>query len=219
VIILLGNQKGGCGKSTIACNLAGMLVNKGRDVMLVESDEQITTSLWVGDRKLEHPDYPKINSVQKYGDVDDALVDLDKRYEYVIVDAAGRDSKELRSALIVCHALVMPFRPSGPDLTTLPHMESMIKMAKRVNPDMKVFAFVNSAPTNTQDKDSESAREAISSYSIIKLLKTTVHDRRIYRDAMSEGLAVTEMTDKSSSAMAAKNEMESLLLEILNETI
>ena len=217
MIILVGNQKGGCGKSTTACNIAGILANSGRDVMLVDADRQITTSLWVAERKASHPTQPKINSMQKYGEVDDALIDLGSRYQYVIVDAAGHDSSELRSAMTVCDVLLMPFRPSQPDLATLPAMSLLIKASKRVNPKMKIFAFVNSAPTNTQDKDSDCAREAISGCSDITLLSSTVYDRRIYRDGMAEGLAVIEMYDKSSSAMAAKSEMKKILSETLDE--
>ena len=35
MIILLGSQKGGCGKSTIAINIACSLANLGKDVVLV----------------------------------------------------------------------------------------------------------------------------------------------------------------------------------------
>lgn len=40
MIILLGSQKGGCGKSTIAINLACGLAQKGCDVILVDADPQ-----------------------------------------------------------------------------------------------------------------------------------------------------------------------------------
>lgn len=219
MIILIGNQKGGVGKTTIACNFAGMLVNRGKDVILVEADEQRTASSWVLDRKEENPDLPKINSVQKLGDVDDALIDLDSRYEFVVVDAAGRDSRELATALTVCHIVVIPFRASKPDLGRLPHMANITKSAKRFNPNMRVVAFLNSAPTNTQGVDAELARVAIAQYPDIELLKTIVHDRRVYRDAIAEGLTVEEMTDKSSSTLAAKSEMISLLGEVLGEAI
>ncbi|MDO9140248.1 MAG: AAA family ATPase, partial [Methylobacter sp.] len=144
MIILIGNQKGGVGKSTIACNISGMLVNRGHDIILVDSDEQKTTSMWVEDRRAEQPTMVKINSVQKFGDVDDALEDLNKRYEYVIVDAAGRDSRELRSALLVCDIIAMPFRSSAPDLKVLPLMEQMVRNSRRVNNKLRAFAFINS---------------------------------------------------------------------------
>jgi chromosome partitioning protein len=157
--------------------------------------------------------------MQKMGDIDDALLDLNDRYEYVIVDVAGRDSRELGSGLTVCHTIVIPFRPSRLDLDRLPHMAEITRKTIRINPKMRVVAFLNSAPTNTQGIDAELARTAIAQFPGIDLLETTVHDRRIYRDAMSEGLTVEEMTEKTDSALAAKAEMINLLKEILDEAI
>lgn len=219
MIILIGNQKGGVGKSTIACNMSAMLATRGKDVILVEADEQRTASSWVTERKTYHPDSVKINLVQRLGDVDDALVDLNGRYEYVVVDVAGRDSRELGSALTVCHVVVVPFRASKPDLERLPHMMKTIKYAKRFNPDLRVLAVINSAPTNTQGVDVELAKLTVDQFPGIDLLETTIYDRRIYRDAMADGLSVEEMTDKSSSGLQAKAEMISLLDEVLGETI
>ncbi|WP_369526029.1 ParA family protein [Photobacterium leiognathi] len=39
-IILLGSQKGGCGKSTLAVNVAGWLVHQGHNVILADADPQ-----------------------------------------------------------------------------------------------------------------------------------------------------------------------------------
>jgi chromosome partitioning protein len=214
-MILIGNQKGGCGKSTIACNFAGMLVTAGKDVILVDSDSQRSASRWIENRKIDHGDLPRINATQQIDcDVDDALVGFNERYRYVIVDAAGRDSRELRTALLVCDAIIMPFRPSSFDIETIPHMAGLIKSSRRVNPKLKAFALINSAPTNTQDKDSDSAKNVIRQFKDIILVNTVVYDRRIYRDSMAEGLTAMEMPDKSSSGVLAKIEMENLLSEI-----
>jgi len=43
------------------------------------------------------------------------------------------------------------------------------------------------------------------------LLKTTIRDRKIYRDAMSEGLGVVEMDNKK-----ATDEITSLMQEIIS---
>lgn len=217
-IILAGNQKGGCGKSTIACNLAAMLA-VNNDILLVDADRQTTSSLWVTERKRSYPNAPRVNSVQKYGEIDDTLLDLRSRYSYVIVDAAGHDSSELRSSLVVCDVLLMPFRPSQPDLDTLPYMSNLIRASRRVNPNIATYAFINSAPTNIQSKDIELARAAIAEYTDICLLDASVYDRRIYRDAMSEGLGVIEMPEKSASAVSAKNEMMNLIKVALYETL
>lgn len=43
-IILLGSQKGGCGKSTLAVNVAGWLVHQGHNVILVDADVLLSPS-------------------------------------------------------------------------------------------------------------------------------------------------------------------------------
>jgi len=51
MIILLGSQKGGCGKSTTAVNLCAELAQTGADVVLVDADRQGTAARWVQDRQ------------------------------------------------------------------------------------------------------------------------------------------------------------------------
>ena len=47
-IIAVINQKGGVGKSTTACALAVGLSNKGKKVLLIDSDPQVNTTYVLG---------------------------------------------------------------------------------------------------------------------------------------------------------------------------
>jgi chromosome partitioning protein len=40
MIVLVGSQKGGCGKSTTAVNSCVQLAKNGRDVVLIDADRQ-----------------------------------------------------------------------------------------------------------------------------------------------------------------------------------
>ena len=51
MIILIGSEKGGVGKSTLATNLATALALKGSDIILVDADRQSTSANWSQDRK------------------------------------------------------------------------------------------------------------------------------------------------------------------------
>jgi chromosome partitioning protein len=44
MIILIGSQKGGCGKSTTAVNICAELASLGHDVVLVDADRQCTAA-------------------------------------------------------------------------------------------------------------------------------------------------------------------------------
>ena len=46
MIILIGGEKGGPGKTTIATNLAAMKTKKTNDLLLIDTDKQPTASYW-----------------------------------------------------------------------------------------------------------------------------------------------------------------------------
>jgi hypothetical protein len=55
---------------------------------------------------------PTIPCVQRTGEVSSTLRDLVRRYQVVIVDAGGRDSREMRSAMSAANRLLVPTRAS-----------------------------------------------------------------------------------------------------------
>lgn len=198
MIVLIGSQKGGCGKSTTAVNICADLARKGHDVVLVDADRQCTSANWAMDRSANES-LPVVHCIQKYENIRDTLLDLDQRYEYVIVDAAGRDSRELRTGMTAAHILLVPFRPSQPDLDTLPNLQEIITQAKDLNPDLVVRGLITMAPTNPVVHETEEAREYLQDYPEIQLLSTIVRDRKVFRDAMSEGMGVVEMDNEKAS--------------------
>lgn len=216
MIIQISSQKGGSGKSTLATNISTALAHAGKDVLLVDADRQITASRWWAERQRSHADLPKINCVQKDDDISTSLVDLNNRYEMVVVDTSGHDSNEMRSAMVVCDVLIIPFRPSSPDLDTLFAMNELIKRSRFINPAMRIYACINSAPTNSKSIDVDYAASAIDQYVLIQRLNTVLFDRRIYRDAMPEGMGVIEMSGRSDSDNHAKHEINSLINEVFD---
>jgi len=209
MIILIGSQKGGCGKSTTAANICAELARQGKDVMLVDADRQGTASNWVSDRN-QNTSLTKIHSIQKFDNIHETLSDLAKRYEYVVVDSAGRDSRELRTGMSAADVLIVPFRPSQPDLDTLPALQDIITMALDLNPKLRVKALLTMAPTNPVVNETQDAKIYLADYPVLQLTNTIIRDRKIYRDCMSEGKGVVEMDNGK-----ARGEIQCLVQEIL----
>lgn len=215
-IILIASQKWGVGKSTTAVNIAAVLAHQGNDVLLVDSDRQASVSEWWAERKLNHPDNPKIACIQKYGELDDTLTDLSNRYQYVIVDVTGRDSEEMRSAMVVANVLLTPVKASQVDINTLPNMSRIIKSSRLVNKSLNAYAFLSIAPNNPRINEIEQAKHTILEFPELILLNTVVFDRKIYRDCMADGLSVTELNGRADSEVAARKETTALVEEVLH---
>ncbi|MEJ1371257.1 MAG: AAA family ATPase [Candidatus Sedimenticola sp. (ex Thyasira tokunagai)] len=210
MIMLIGSQKGGCGKSTIAVNICAYLVRQEKDIVLVDADRQGTASNWASDRANNSLPLPLVNCVQRYDNIRETLLDLDKRYEYVIVDAAGRDSRELRTGMTAADLLVVPFRPSQPDLDTLPKLVDIATQARDINENLQCKAVLTMAPTNPVISEVTEGREYLASYPELMLLETTIFDRKVYRDTMCDGFGVVEMGNQK-----AKDEIKNLVEELI----
>ncbi len=199
MILLCGGEKGGCGKSTLATNLAVHLAAEGADVVLVDTDSQPTSARFI-ERRNGAGYTPAVHCVQRTGDVSAALRDLAKRYQIVVVDAGGRDSKELRTAAAVASLLLTPIKASQADLETLPKVNELVGLARGFNPDLEAFAVLCMAPSNPAIREVAEAQELLAEFDQIKLAKTVIRDRKVYRDALLAGRGVVEMDNGQAKA-------------------
>lgn len=209
-VILFGSEKGGTGKSSLATNTSAYLVLNGYDCVLVDADKQKTSTTWAQDREANGLVEKKVISISLDGNIRAPLFDLKNRYEFVIVDCAGRDSRELRTGMTGADTLISPLRPSQFDLDTLPNLLSVFEQAKDINSELVGHLVINQAPTNPFVKEADQARAVIDEYNEFHLVETVIHDRKVYRDTASEGLSIFE-----TSNIKAQSELEELLKTVI----
>lgn len=213
MIILIGGEKGGTGKTTLATNLAAMRALAGHDVLLIDSDPQGSANYWAQNRD-ELSIQPRVACVQKFGKgLAMEVKDLALRYQDIILDAGGRDSVELRSALIVVDKVYLPIQPSQFDVWTLNSMNALVETAKGFNPTLQAKVIISRASTNPSVQESEETRKLLADFPNLEPLELIIRDRIAYRKAAKEGLAVTELKPKEAKA---SEEMTALYNEIFN---
>lgn len=210
MIILIGGEKGGSGKSCLAQNISVYLQSRDRDVLLLDTDPQGTTTDWIKERD-KNDSLKNLPSVQDFGNIRETLKDLSNRYEDIVVDAGGHDSEALRSAMTIATHMLLPFRPKRRDLKTLVNVEQMVRLAKAVNPDLITNAVITQCPSlPSQKRRIEDARETCLSFDITPLETYTTH-RNVYDDVDEAGFSVLEVdTDEK-----AINEIKNLMNEFL----
>jgi chromosome partitioning protein len=199
MIVLVGAEKGGVGKSTIATNLAIHLARQGVDVVLVDTDAQATCARFI-ERRDEAGIQPVVPCVQRTGEIAPTLRDLAKRYQVIVVDAGGRDSREMRTAMAVANLLLVPTKASQADLETLPKVNELVSLARGLNPELKAVAVLSMAPSNPVIREVEDARDLLGQFDQIELTDNIIRERKVYRDALLAGRGVVELDNSRARA-------------------
>ena len=210
-IIAIMGQKGGSGKSCLAQNTAVFLRQIFPEVLVVDCDPQKTTSEWVQERK-EQTELSQIQCIQLYGNIRNELLSLHSKYDAIVVDCGGQDSKALRSAMAVASHTLLPLRPKRRDLKTLAHLEDLISTCKVVNPDMEVSVVFTQCPSlPSQVKRILEAKEVCTSF-MLPVLDAITYTRNIYDDSEEGGYSVLEIEPNGKAA----GELRAIFKEFLS---
>ncbi len=110
--IMLMNAKGGCGKTTLATNIATWFADEGKKVALVDFDPQGSSLDWLGARQ----GYVGIPEIQGIDASREAPVPA-RGTEYLIMDVpSGIHGKAINDMLRRVGTLVLPVLPSPFDI-------------------------------------------------------------------------------------------------------
>ena len=201
MIYTVGGIKGGSGKTTIATNLSVFLASQGRDVLLVDADDQESATDFAAIRaEAGKSDITAITLLSKA--IYDQIPKLKSKYDDIVVDTGGRDTDTQRYALLLSDVFLVPFVPRSVDIWTLQKVEQLINDAKIPNPFLIAFSFLNRA--DTQGKDNFEAAEVLKQSSAFVFLEKTICNRKAFANAMTIGLGVQEMkpTDEKATQEA-----------------
>ncbi|EGM6703825.1 AAA family ATPase [Salmonella enterica subsp. enterica serovar Nigeria] len=210
MISVIGSNKGGASKSTIAINVAIALALRGKDVAIVDADLQASSTKWHSFRE-ENGVTPSLTLIQKTGNIAQTLRQLDDKFDFVIVDVAGRNSREFITAGAVAHNIVAPHLCSQFDLDTLDTLETQLEAWQDLNPELELYMYQSRASTNPILRGQERADFLgfLNDFPTLKPLEAIQYERKVYRDVIPLGLGVLEHTNS-----LAKAEVNALIEEV-----
>ncbi len=195
MISVIGNLKGGTGKSTVAFNLSlWVATNRNVHVVVYDFDPQatLTDALEI---RTEDGYQPSITPKNQVAD----LVQEGENTE-VFVDIGMSDMDAMKIAIQKADRVIIPIAPSQADVWSTQRFINMIIEIRGSNvPD--VIGFMNRSDTHVAVRETDEAFTALSTLKVIKMLDERLYQRTAYRRSFSEGLAVFEMNAKSKAAL------------------
>ncbi|MEW8108363.1 MAG: AAA family ATPase [Candidatus Thiodiazotropha endolucinida] len=136
--IMLMNAKGGCGKTTIATNLATWYADEGKQVALADFDTQQSTIDWLEARK----DYEGIPGIQAINAVNEPVRPA-KGTDLLIMDApAGVHGKAINKMLLRVDTLILPVLPSPIDMRACSRFLTELLSSGRVSKNQTRIGIV-----------------------------------------------------------------------------
>ncbi len=109
--VMVCNPKGGCGKTTLATNLAGWAANQGKSVTLCDLDRQQSSLRWMSFRDEA---LPVVNGFFGGGQL---MASLPKGADVTVIDApAGLQGYKLSDYLRLVDRVIIPVVPSVFDM-------------------------------------------------------------------------------------------------------
>jgi chromosome partitioning protein len=200
MILGVGHVKGGVGKTTLTLNLTIARAAAGRDVLLVDGDEQGTALLFT-DLRTTTLNAPGYTAVRLQGAALRTQVrQLAPKYDDLLIDVGGRDTGSLRAALTVAQTLLIPVQPRSFDIWAVDQMAELVNDARAINPDLRAVSVLNAA--DAQGRDNDEAVEALREIAGIEVLPLTIGRRKAFPNAAAHGQAVTEAIPRDAKAVA-----------------
>lgn len=212
---LIGNTKGGEGKSTTAVQFAFALAERGKDVLLINGDRQRSANRAV-ERRSDAGTLPAVTFAHypEGKDLSSQVLRLRDKFDEVVIDAGGRDSSALRAAMLIADVMIIPVTPTtfGSDAIEdelLPLIQDI--QAMRGDNPLPIYSFLNKAEPMRKHPvskdpidpaDNVATDEYLRSLDELQHLDLRLVERNAIGDAAALGMSAREYRPRDVQAVA-----------------
>lgn len=200
-IIVVANQKGGCGKTTLSMQLAGALSRRKEKnrILIVDADPQGSAVRWASTADTNSP-FPSdvVGLSAAGGKVHQEVRKFIDKYDWIIIDCPPAvESTASQSALMIADLAIIPVIPSPPDLWAAIGIRELVHRMSDLNENLKARLVANMCQPNTSiDK---TAMDIINDFRI-PLADSRIHLRTAFRQAAAIGGTVFDVDPKGNQS-------------------
>jgi chromosome partitioning protein len=194
LVISVQNPKGGCGKTTIATNIARAIQLDGFETVILDTDTQGSTRDWRARSPADY-DGPRVERATNVGSLGRVVEEHGEPVDTVVIDGSARLGEHTGSVVAVSDVLLIPVQPSALDLWGTVEFMDTVEAASEEIPLRPAFVANRKDPrTNLSDQ----IHEALTVYDLPVLEGTS--QRVAYAYAAQDGQTVLDGYDAKAAA-------------------
>ncbi len=127
-VVVVGNLKGGSGKSTLVMNLAGALLERGRRVAVLDCDPQGTATSWADRGGPVRVRYEPLKNLNGAGGWLATASAMRREVDVLVVDLPAVVAPAMGAAFLIADVIQIPVAPQAVDIEgsrrVLAHLEA-----------------------------------------------------------------------------------------------
>ncbi|MDH3663777.1 MAG: ParA family protein [Alphaproteobacteria bacterium] len=203
-VVVIAQQKGGAGKTTLAVQLAVAWQQAGKKVAMLDVDPQGSLAAWRGlrDRTVGEDTGPSVQTLSGWR-LGNQLSSAGKEADLIVVDSPPHAETDAKAAIRTADLVVLPIQPTMLDLWAT---EATLALAEAEK--TKALLVLNRMPPRSLAADAVAAEIKKNKW---PLAKTSLGNRQAFVASINEGKGVAETARRS----LAGKEIDALAKEVL----
>ena len=202
MLTVVGNLKGGTGKSTVAFNLAVWLAHDKAGVKAFDFDPQCTL-VDVCEVREEDGYEPMFEVSTDVAELEVRVSDK-KNKQPIIVDISASNMPAMERAISLADRILIPVQPSQADIWSTQRFLKIVANSLNADKKTEILGFINRADTHLGVRETDEAEQALKMMPGIKCVDIRLHQRTAYRRSFSEGLGVFELDPMGKASKEMK---------------
>jgi chromosome partitioning protein len=203
MLTVIGNLKGGTGKSTVAFNLAVWLAHEKSGVRVFDLDPQATL-IDTAEIREEDGYEPSFEVSNDIDELEMLVHSKGKKTPQLLADVSATNMLHMMRAISLAKRVLIPVQPSQADIWSTQRFLKIVLSSVDQKKKPEILGFINRADTHIGVRETGEAEEALRMLPNIEALDIRLYQRTAYRRSFSEGLAVFEQDPMGKAAREMK---------------